>query len=324
MGLKVAVALGAALGLMAGPAMGFDLQGHRGARGLAPENTLAGFQRALGIGVTTLELDLGLTRDGVLVVHHDLRLNPDIARRDGAYVEAPGPAIRSLTLEELRFYDVGRVRPDSAYARGFPGQVPVDGAPVPTLAEVFDLVRGHPGVRLNIETKITPTSGLDAPDAGTFANAVAQAVRGSGMADRVTVQSFDWRTLLVLRGIAPEIRRACVTGEGNPDTVGRRSGKASPWTAGFALRDFGDSTPRMAGAAGCAVWSPAWRDLTQDKVAEAQGLGMEVIPWTVNERADMERLIGWGVDGIITDYPDRLRAVMAAHKMDLPKRAPGR
>lgn len=316
---RMAVAVAAMLGLAA-PAQAFDLQGHRGARGLAPENTLVGFQRALAVGVTTLELDLVMTRDGALVVHHDLHLNPDLARRDGAPIEPPGPAIRTLSVEELRFYDVGRLKPDTAYARQFPAQVPADGAPVPTLQEVFALVRAHPEVKLNIETKLTPTAGLDAPDPGTFAHAVAMAVRASGMADRVTVQSFDWRTLLVLKGIAPEIRRACLTSEGNPDTVGRRSRGASPWTAGFALRDFGDSTPRLAGAAGCGVWSPASRDLTQARIAEAQGLGMEVIPWTVNERTEMERLIGWGVDGIITDYPDRLRAVMAARRMELPRR----
>ena len=128
----------------------------------------------------------------------------------------------------------------------------------------------------------------------------------------------------LLRGVAPEIRRACLTSEGAPDTVGRRAKGASPWTAGFALRDFGDSTPRLAGAAGCGVWSPAARDGTREGIAEAQGLGMEVIPWTVNDPAEMRRLIEWGVDGIITDYPDRLRAVMAQRKMDLPKRVPQR
>ena len=94
------------------PAIAFDLQGHRGARGLAPENTIEAFSTALSIGVTTLELDIGMTRDGVLVVHHDEWLNPDITRRpDGTFLSRRGPAIYSITLEEVKRYDVGRIKP---------------------------------------------------------------------------------------------------------------------------------------------------------------------------------------------------------------------
>ncbi len=159
---------------------------------------------------------------------------------------------------------------------------------------------------------MTPTSGADAPYPETFAAAVAAAVRAAGLADRVAVQSFDWRTLVALRRVAPEIARVCLTAE-RPgfDTVARGTPGPSPWTAGLDVDDFGGSTPRLVAAAGCAVWSPAFRDLTQGTVAEAKTLGLKVIPWTVNERADMDRLIGVGVDGLITDYPDRLHVVMA-------------
>ena len=128
--------------LLAAPANAFDLQGHRGARGLAPENTLAAFETALAIGVTTLELDLAMTRDGVLVVSHDRTLNPDHTRGpDGEFLSDEGPAIRSLTLAELQRYDVGRLKPGSAYAASFPEQRAVDGARIPALTELFDLVR---------------------------------------------------------------------------------------------------------------------------------------------------------------------------------------
>ena len=166
------------------PAQAFDLQGHRGARGLAPENTLEGFALALSIGVTTLELDLAMTRDGVLVVSHDRRLNPDHTRGpDGKFLEAEGPAIRALTLAEVQRYDVGRLKPGSAYAASFPEQRPVDGARIPTLAALFDLVArsGADHVRFNIETKITPTSGAETPDPETFAAAVATAIREAGL-----------------------------------------------------------------------------------------------------------------------------------------------
>jgi glycerophosphoryl diester phosphodiesterase len=305
-------------------AAGFDLQGHRGARGLAPENTIEGFATALSIGVATLELDLGMTRDGVVVVHHDIWLNPDTTRTpDGDFLSLRGPALRALTLAELKRYDVGRLKPGTRYAQMFPEQRAADGARIPTLAEVFELVQrvGAQHVRFNIETKLTPASGADTSDPETFAAAVAAEVRAAGLTDRVTVQSFDWRTLSALRRIAPEIPRVCLTAE-RPgfDTIERGRPGPSPWTAGLAVDDVGGSTPRLVAAAGCAVWSPAFRDVTQGSLAEAKSLSLKVVPWTVNERADMERLIGMGVDGLITDYPDRLRSLLAERGIPLPPR----
>ena len=288
----------------------FDLQGHRGARGLAPENTLSAFATALSIGVTTLELDLAMTSDGVLVVSHDRRLNPDHTRgADGTFLAAEGPAIRSLTLAQLQRYDVGRLKPGTAYAAAFPEQRGMDGVRIPTLMEVFDLARQAKAdhVRFNIETKLTPTSGADTPDPETFAAAVARAVREAELAARVSVQSFDWRTLAIMRRIAPEIERVCLSIDGGSgDTLQRGQPGASPWTAGLDIDDFGGSAPRLVAAAGCSVWSPNQRNVTAASLAEAQALGLKVIPWTVNGRPDMERLIQMGVAGIITDYPLQL------------------
>src|SRR5260370_39901496 len=147
-------------GLFTGSAQAFDLQGHRGARGLAPENPLEAFATALKIGVTTLELDLAMTKDGVLVVSHDSYLNPDHTRGpDGKFLVAQGPAIHSLPLAEVKQYDVGKLKAGTAYAAGFPEQRGMDGIRIPTLAELFDLVRksGADHVRFNIEPKLTPT-----------------------------------------------------------------------------------------------------------------------------------------------------------------------
>ena len=120
------------------------------------------------------------------------------------------------------------------------------------------------------------------------------------------MQSFDWRTLLEVKKLAPEIETVCLTIETeNNDTVQRRSGKPSPWHAGLDLAHYGGSLPRLVKAAGCSTWSMFWRNLTPDAMAEAHGLGLNVLPWTVNDPADMARLIDWRVDGIITDYPDR-------------------
>ena len=308
--------------LLAAPVQAFDLQGHRGARGLAPENTLAAFETALAVGLSTLELDLAMTRDDVLVVSHNRRLNPDHTRGpDGKFLETEGPAIRSLTLAELQRYDVGRLKPGTAYAADFPEQRAIDGTRIPALTELFDMVKrlGADHVRFNIETKVTPSSGAETPDPDTFAAALAKAVREAGLTVRVSLQSFDWRTLAAMRSIAPEIERVCLTVEAlNFDSVRRGEPGPSPWLAGLDVDDFGGSVPRLVAAAGCAVWSPLYRNARPDDVAAAKALGLKVIPWTVNERSDMERLIALGVDGIITDYPDRLRAVMAEKNMPLP------
>ena len=152
-----------------------------------------------------------------------------------------------------------------------------------------------------------------------------QAVREAGLAARVSIQSFDWRTLMVLRRIAPEIERVCLTIEGGAsDTLQRGQTGASPWTAGLDIDDFGGSTPKLVAAAGCSAWSPNQRNVTAAVLAQAHALGRKVIPWTVNEHPDMERLIQMGADGIITDYPNRLREVMAEKEIPLPPAVPVR
>jgi glycerophosphoryl diester phosphodiesterase len=143
------------LTLLAAPLLAFDLEGHRGARGLAPENTLAAFRRALEIGVTTIETDMAVTKEDIVVISHNPSLNPDLVRdSDGHWLASPGPPIRMLTFAELQRYDVGRIDPKSPYAGQFPNQRAVDGERFPKLSELFDLAKasGKP-VRFNIRPK---------------------------------------------------------------------------------------------------------------------------------------------------------------------------
>ena len=288
-------------------AASFDLQAHRGGRGLAPENTLAAFRQALALGVTTLETDLGITRDGVVVLSHERRLNPDLVRdTDGKWVEPPGPTIHSLTLDTLRRYDIGRLNPATRYGQQFPGQKPADGERFPTLAELYAL--GGDKVRFNIETKIDPTRPDETVEPAVFAKLVVDTVRAAKMEKRTTIQSFDWRTLVHARSMAPDIDTVCLTIESqNMNTV---AGKPSPWLAGLDVTHRG-SLQELAKAAGCAVWSPFWRNVTVEAVTAAHALGLQVVPWTVNDPAEMARLIDLKVDGLITDYPDRGLAVLA-------------
>lgn len=315
----------AVLILMAGPAHSLDLQGHRGARGLLPENTLPAFAQALTIGVTTLELDTAVTRDGVVVVSHDAILNPDITRdARGQWIKRSDIAIHDLSFAELQQYDVGRINPQSVYARRFPEQQPRDGTRVPRLAEVFALARraGNNSVRFNVETKISPEHAQRTLPPAEFARTLITLIRNEGLEKRVTIQSFDWRTLQVVQQEAPQITTVYLTAQQPWQDNIRAAATSSPWTAGRHVSRFGGSLAQLVKAAGGTAWSPYYGEVTEAAVHEARKLGLRVIVWTVNEPGDIERMIALGVDGIISDYPDRLRRVAAARALPLPAATP--
>jgi glycerophosphoryl diester phosphodiesterase len=300
----------------AGGLPAFDLEGHRGARGLAPENTLAAFDTALAIGVTTLELDTVVSADGVVVISHDTQLNPNFTRdADGQWLAATGAPIRNLTLAQLKRYDIGRLQPGTRYAQAQPEQRAADGQRIPTLDELFERVeqRGDVRVRFNIETKSSPSRPELTPEPQPFVEALLAVIRRHGMERRVMLQSFDWRTLQVAQRLAPRIPTVYLSSQ-----QGGGNNIADPrWTAGMLLADHG-SVPKMVKAAGGAVWSPNFADVTPELVREAQSLGLKVVVWTVNEPAQIEKALQMRVDGIISDRPDRVRAAMAARGMSLP------
>ncbi|MES3001432.1 MAG: glycerophosphodiester phosphodiesterase [Pseudomonadota bacterium] len=300
------------------PALAFDLQGHRGTRGNAPENTLPAFERALEIGVTTLELDVGITADGVVVISHDPYLNPAITRdAKGQWLTGEkGPLIHDLTYAQIQTYELGRINPDSAYAKTFSTQQPRDGTRMSTLQALFDRVKalGANDVRFNIETKLDPSRPGDTVSPEEMTRALLKVIKDAGMTQRVTIQSFDWRSLKVSKQLEPTIPTVCLTIQ-TANTDNTRDGS---WTAGLKIAEAGNA-PKMAKAAGCAVWSPNGGAVTEALVKEAQGLGLQVVVWTVNSPADIERFIAWGVDGLISDYPDRVRTAMQAKGMPLPK-----
>jgi glycerophosphoryl diester phosphodiesterase len=310
--------------LIHGEVMAFDIEAHRGGRALFPENTLPSFANALSMGVNTLELDIGVTSDGTIIVSHERGLNPDLARdADGVYVAPPGTPFVRLRLEQVRKYDVGQIRPGSRYAAQFPDQHAVPGTRIPTLHEVFDLVRksGDRNVRLNIETKIDPHHPGESPDPERFVALLLDFLKAENFADRVMIQSFDWRTLQRVQKLAPAVPTVYLTlQKGSGATI--FLDKASDWTASFNPAEHGNSVPGAIKAAGGAIWSPYFGDVDADLIAESHRLGLAVVVWTVNKPADMVRMIDMGVDGIISDRPDLLRSVAGEKGMALPAAAP--
>jgi glycerophosphoryl diester phosphodiesterase len=271
-----------------------EIQGHRGARGLWPENTIQGFARTLELGVDVLELDVGLTADGVPVLHHDQALRGDTVRDRGPYrPQDPmypyvGRPIRELTLAQVKTVDAG-IR----HQRFAETQTPLPGAEVPTLAEVCELVAPH-DVRLAVEIKTDPTW----PEVETITSTAVKVLDSYGLTGRSRLLAFDWRVLGVARELLPGGDRVALV---EPDTL------EASWMAGH---DPSGGLVAAAAAAGATMISPKRVMVTPELVTVAHDRGLSVVVWTVNDPVEMARYTAFGADAIVTDYPDRLREVL--------------
>jgi len=304
---------------------------HKGGAGLWPENTLAAFAHARDLGADGAELDVQLSRDGEVVVFHDFRLKPEICRGpDGRWIKKPTPRIKDLLLSELRRYDVGRIEPMTEYAASFPALEPVDGEQVPTLAEVVAVVekRAKPFL-LQVELKSSFSDRDLSADPVLLADAAVRVLRSRNYLDRTIFVGFDWPALLQVKRVEPDARCWFTTltqswfGEGIPPKEDdppalpalqmlrywAKNG-TSPWAGGFDAVNHDGSILKAIKAAGGEGWFPTYRDATAERVAEARALGLKVGAWTVNEAADMKRLIALGLDAICTDRPDILKDLL--------------
>ena len=289
--------------------------GHRGSAGLVPENTLAAFERAWEIGVDAVETDAQLSADGEVVIHHDFSLNPNMTRAaDGQWLNpASAKIIKDLSLAELKTYDIGRLRPQTAYARRYPEQQPVDGQRIPTLREVIELQRSkqQERVQLWIEIKASPELPTMSSPPEAIVDAVVSILRKENAAGRARLLSFDWRALAHAQTVAPEIPTVYLTRmDSHLNNIRPGVPGPSPWTAGIDVDDFGGSIPQAIKAAGGRHWACHYPYLTAERVVEAHRLGLEVYAWTPDKPEDMQRLIQMQVDGIITNRPDVLQAVL--------------
>ena len=297
----------------------FDLQSHRGGRGQWTEESLAAFGNSLALGVTTLELDTHLTEDGKVVVWHDdtIQANKciDTAPATAGDPEFPyvGRRVAGLSLAQLKTLNCGFKQ-----LPGFPEQDVIEGNRIAELKDVYQLARDRKAdkVRFNVETKVNDSE-IGGPGMESLTRAVVAEIEASGMADRTTLQSFDWSSLNLTKQIAPELTLVALSSGDAWMGVGKPG--ASPNLGGIDIDDYDGSLPKAAAAQGYDVVSPTFSSVTPTMIAEAHELGLAVIPWTVNTTADMTRLMDMGVDGIITDYPTRLRAVMEERGLKLPK-----
>lgn len=298
---------------------------HRGGAALAPENTLRAFTHAITLGADGAELDVHLTRDGQVVVHHDYCLNPNLCRDEtGAWVRSPTKRLRDLTFDELARYDVGRPRPGSDYARERPDLVPADGERIPRLEHVIALARNAPKpFRLFVELKSSLfDSSLSAPPE-ILADATVAVLKSCDYIAQSAIIGFDWRGLLRAKAREPSLECWFSTypqswfGDGEPPHDHEPPSQAAlallrswfregdaPWTAGFDPARYGGSVFAALKAAGADGWFPHFSDATEPAINEAHACNLKVGVWTVNDPALMRRLSARGVDAICTDRPD--------------------
>jgi glycerophosphoryl diester phosphodiesterase len=285
--------------------------GHRGATGLMPENTLAGFKLACEIGVDAIELDVLMSASGELVVYHDYALKPEITRENnGAWIDPFSQLIiKDLSLDQIKSYDVGRLQPYSSYAARYPDQMPVDGQRIPTFQEVIDLFEKScpSSTRIFVEIKTSPEQPDLTPPPEIVCDKVISILKEKGFAERAWILSFDWRNLVYFQKTAPEFETVYLTiASSKYNTLKPNQFGASRWMAGFDIDDFNGSAARAVKAAGGRVWSPYYKNLTPELLAEAHRLGLIVSVWTPDEPYYLEKMIQMGVDAITTNRPDVL------------------
>ena len=311
----------------------FDVQAHRGGIGLAVESTLASFAKGIETGVSTLELDLQITKDGREVITHDRKISgqkcQDTAPATPGDPQFPyvGKYIKDLTFAQVRSLDCGTLTLPQ-----FPGQQASPGAKMPTLAEVFDLAKQYRAsqVKFNIETKVEAGAPEQTAPREQFVDIALKEIHAANMTERVSIQSFDWGALRLVKERDPKMRTIALT---NKDFLQAGKPGASPWLGGIDADDFGGDLIEAASFLGFDAVSPVHGTpqngtvtdpgyvpyVTADMVDRAHEKGMQVIPWTIDDKPTMRALMDIGVDGLITDYPDRLRDVLAERSLKLPK-----
>ncbi|SDG40047.1 glycerophosphoryl diester phosphodiesterase [Sinosporangium album] len=298
--------------------MHVEIHGHRGARGLRPENTLPGLSHALEVGVHALEFDVAVSADRQLVLTHDLTVSKVTSADTGAAIPGDplypyvGKPIKKLTLAQLRTLDVGVRLPKHPNDRFALTQVPVPDTRMPTLGMVLGLVAAYDAddVRLHVELKSNPDRPDLSADPREFTEMVVAELARHGRLDNAAILSFDWRILGHTRELSPETGRFALI---------EKATMGSPWLAGLDLDDFCCDIPSAAAAVGATVLSPDHVLIDEVFMASAMRAGLPVAAWTVNNAGRAGELLDLGVSAVVTDYPDRMRELWASRGMPLPR-----
>lgn len=280
------------------------LIGHRGARGLMPENTIEGFEFTLDLGVTAIEFDVLLSKHNVPVITHDYQLSSSLTRDyNGKWIGENNPRISDLTVAQLKQFDVGGLDSRSIYGENYPEQEFLSEIRIPKLSELLDLACLPKGQNLYLLMEIKSDGSLNVTK---IVSQILDEIRERKLSDRTVLHSFDWELLKECHRLAPEIPRSFLSQlpENNDVSSDPSSSDRTP-----DFSSFKTSIPKAIANQEGQMWCPYFKDVTSELVQEAHSLDLLVCTWTVNEIEDMENMIDAGVDGIITDYPNRAQKV---------------
>ena len=286
------------------------IYGHRGARGDLPENTLESFKYLFENNINGYETDILISKDLIPVITHDFRLDPSFTKdKEGNWIEDENIRIFDLTYEELSRFDVGSLNKLSRYGRRFINQKTLENQRIPKLSDLLNLSSKNESQSLviNLEIKSTPDEENLTPHPGDMVKLIINEVNKSNLKDKIIISSFDWRTLTEIKNQNPEISRAYLTYQQEMGVkIKKTIYNRSPWMSFLPFYDNFE-LPKIIKKQGGKAWHPYYKDINKKIVDISHQEGLPVNVWTVNKEYDFLKMVEYGVDGIMTDYPLRLK-----------------
>ena len=288
------------------------IYGHRGARGDMVENSISGLKYAFDLGIRAVEFDVVISKDNIPVLFHDYRLNPDLVKdSSGNWITDKNMKLRDLTYEEISKYTIESVKPDTKYAKRFKNQQSAKGEKIPKLTDFFKLVTEdkYKDAFLNLEIKSTLTQENVTPNPEKMVSLILKDIKEFNLEDRTLITSYDWRILYELKKQNPNILRGFITLQQDLPTTKKNVYENSPWMVKKYPIEELFLLPNIIKSLEAHVWSVFYRDVTKQNVELAHKHGLATCVWTVNREKDIIRMIEYGVDGIITDYPKKVQEI---------------
>ena len=280
------------------------IYGHRGARGVLPENTLESFKYLFENNIHAYETDILISKDFIPVITHDFRLDPSYTKDiNDNWIEDENIKIIDLTYDQILQFDVGTLNKLSKYGRKFVNQKSLQNQKIPKLSELLKLTSDNivEDLLINLEIKSTPVEKNLTPEPDEMVKIIIDEVSRSNLEDRIIYSSFDWRVLREIKERGSKIPRAYLTSGARGKIYDK-----SPWLDFTPLHN-GVELPELIRALGGSAWHPNYKDVNKEIVQISHDKGLPVNVWTVNRESDMLRMIDYGVDGIMTDYPLKLK-----------------
>ena len=286
------------------------IYGHRGARGDLPENTLESFKYLFDNAINAYETDILISKDLIPVITHDFRLDPSFTKdNEGNWIKDENIKIFDLTYDEILKFDVGSLNKLTRYGRRFINQRSLENQKIPKLSELLELSSKNlfQDLLINLEIKSTPDEKNLTPNPQELVQIVLNDINNSNLKDKIIISSFDWRILREIKKQSPEIHRAYLTFQQEKGMkIKKTIYSKSPWIDHIPLTIVYD-LPKIVKELGGSAWHPYYKDINKKAIKDAHDNNLPVNVWTVNDEYDMLKMIEYGVDGIMTDYPLELK-----------------